>query len=368
MLKKMQAEQTNKPSTSKAFTLVELLVVIGIIALLVSILLPALNKAQQSARTVACLANLRSIGQGMMMYTGFNKGAIPGSCLTSGRAFFTSGKLVNASYPGSYPASGAGIPDGPIAPNDWIGPMCDVMKLKLPTNATVADRYIAYQKYKVFFCPSGQTIMSAYTGGGGSNAGDLMELGYAVNLSFLCTSGLNNEEGMTNYSRIVNSTKFWSMPVGYYPKISKVSHPSSKVFAADASKFFTSTLGFTYNLDPYPLYNGSYQASSSIYVDFGPFTKASTAYDRTYINTGSGTYDGRVLSYRHGKRVKGGQVGTFAMNVLFFDGHAETLGEKAAVNPSLWLPSGTTTRANDWIWPDVMSLYGITSAGGQVLQ
>jgi prepilin-type N-terminal cleavage/methylation domain-containing protein/prepilin-type processing-associated H-X9-DG protein len=101
----MQNALRNRPG----FTLVELLVVIGIIALLISILLPALNKARDAANTTACLSNQRQLALMLHMYTTENRGSFPfatectdGSGAATGvcsaghrhRAFVTFGEYV----------------------------------------------------------------------------------------------------------------------------------------------------------------------------------------------------------------------------------------------------------------------------------
>ena len=67
---------TRKTKQSHAFTLVELLVVIGIIAVLVGVLLPVLGSGRGAAMNVKCLSNLRQCGQALWLYADNNKGYI----------------------------------------------------------------------------------------------------------------------------------------------------------------------------------------------------------------------------------------------------------------------------------------------------
>ena len=62
---------------SRGFTLVEVLVVVGIVALLMGVMLPAINRVRETSRRTTCMGNLRVIGQGLLTYARDNKDEFP---------------------------------------------------------------------------------------------------------------------------------------------------------------------------------------------------------------------------------------------------------------------------------------------------
>ena len=140
-----------KRTIKAGFTLVELLVVIGIIALLISILLPSLNKARETANRVKCGSNLSQIYRAILLYTDSNKGKYPRTIFAPGAnpiPVWGSGSATASTN--TDPFSGTGAP----APND----VSAALWLLIRTQDLVPE---------VFTCPSG--IAERWDYGGGSN-------------------------------------------------------------------------------------------------------------------------------------------------------------------------------------------------------
>jgi len=73
----LEPHRPARSARARGFTLTELLVVIGVIALLIGILLPTLARAREASRRAQCLANLRTLGQALTLYANENKDRLP---------------------------------------------------------------------------------------------------------------------------------------------------------------------------------------------------------------------------------------------------------------------------------------------------
>lgn len=367
-------DQWRRPPRSasrwRAFTLIELLVVISIVALLISILLPALSMAKREAQAVACAANLHSIGQAMMEYAVSWQGAIAGSPLTSGSGMWKdvlqSSTLSTGNVGGiSIPYSNAYCPN--ICQNyDWVTPLANEMGLHYkpknindPEGALLADRVgrIEYDtSLPVFTCPSNPYIATPATPG--------MPV---MPMPSYCAAGLFltvSPSICSNYDATFDPN-YADVPASYWPKITDVGEPSEKIFAADGAKasstFYKPRLDDTVatNLVSSPGRGDGGTTDFPDFADEGAFSYYSYAWNRdnapgNHANKNgviTSGFDNRAYAFRHGIA-----PGSYAFNALFFDGHVQTLNDLQGSNPGYWSPPGTVIPRSECT-QDVLNKY-----------
>jgi prepilin-type N-terminal cleavage/methylation domain-containing protein/prepilin-type processing-associated H-X9-DG protein len=372
-----------KRDVCSAFTLVELLVVIGIIALLIAILLPILGRARRAAETTYCLANLRTIGQGMIMYTAENRGYLPGSGWTSGAQFFD----FRVNPPAI--ASGFSLTYSPglSEPCDWIGAIARYVGYGRDSDITGNDEVARYKKYRsmpFLTCPGYRQMPVPAGSKSDADAGSGQGISYCTSLAFLDQAW---ETFSTTGSTYLNGNLVMpadgtgkrgiiTLPPTYGPKITMIGDCSRKIFACDGARtVIPSSSGGPSKENP-PVYVISANPSvtnwdNTSYADYGAFGGWSHSAYRTAVPgnaTNLAAFDTRLWTYRHGTLGGFKPAGQYRMNVVFFDGHGECIDDVTSSNPSLWMPkgsviypksgcSGSAVAGTKTVWSDVVDKY-----------
>ena len=302
------------------FTLVELLVVIGIIALLISILLPSLSKARKQAQTAKCLSNLRQIATAFQFYANDFKGALPVTKQEHPDLGGWTGNVATdrSQFPGTVER---------VYWQQQIGQY--VAKARMITQIDFSDA----QNTVLWGCPewSGRRSTSATGSVGGIS---IFDNGYGLNANVGATPEFPELGKAWPHNQALMRSPEQNF-VGKHYKTTSVSKHAERVMVGDAH------LWVLYNRT---ITSGGIDAHPGAYVTADAGAPGTTF---TLNNGQQGMSD--FDFYRHSTkkpskwRVGNGgahfweKEGTVAVNAAFFDGHAETITGFDQAYRAIWM-------------------------------
>ena len=321
-----------------AFTLVELLVVVSIIALLISILLPSLRNAREQAKTVKCQATTAGLGKAATTYGAEENEWIAGSPGTTGSILL-----------GKYGTDGLNaaqdfelMPEAPVQVWDWSGPLAVyAMGMQgLPSNR--ADRWRQLVE-GVFECPSNRLLSAPYFESSiGPHGNFKPQRMVSINTVRNFLGWKSGEPFPQAGIPLDGVAAHW--PSGFKPSANRVGQPSEKILFTDSSRYTDDAGEIDHDIAWNAGYGGAFSTGGPT-LQYLPNDS-----NRSYLRSFFFEDPKRKFSYRH---AKGKEVGIVT---AFFDGHAEWLSENTSRNPNYWWPKGTyiprqelNKPAQDWV-------------------
>ncbi len=338
---------TTKPANiaKRGFTLIELLVVIAIIALLIGILLPAIGKARDTARTIVCRATMRDLNFANQVYA------------NTYRDYYSSPVNVGAKYLGNVVIPGQGVQFGgkalegettsttPTSTQDWISPLLgDSVNLPINRAERTAQLFNEYgcasathYNFKPYAHPSPRP-------GDFDDFDEQMQVPGIKQISYLMPSGFAHlglhDPNAAAYIRSLwdtpGGTTFGAVasmqshplaprqPNGFRHRLDRVGiSPSSKIMFADGTRYWAGGPdGLDIDPSTTPSDYGSFTESTPTYRDSTAYGRGHLANDDTNLR----------LSYRHGD----------SLNTAYFDGSVRSVTQlESWTDPNPWHPSGT---------------------------
>lgn len=310
----------------RAFTLIELLVVIAVIALLVSLLLPALAGAREAGRAVVCQAHMRGVVTALASYETDNKGFLvgpntSGSDLQQGRAYLE------------------GV-DTPTQDWDFVSPLLGE-SLNFPTELLPKFEAICMTKLR---CPSNTTRYTRRYSGSPlpieATGQQPFTLSYLTPAYFqMYPTGVTMVGGRSVES--VQGSEPVSLPRGYAPRIDLVGTVASmKAMAFEGARYYDPSIGgFDYSTGT----NGS----GLVGTPQGNFLSRGNAFmgsGENYLRESARGYKPsavlKQISLRHSEK----------MNAAMFDGHVEALNNERSSDPTYYAPSRSVLRTPSQTW------------------